>query len=53
MLFLRRIYTFSDTVRNEVAQDWIRDMKASDYATLKEKVVSLEAGLQEIGLAQV
>ena len=28
-------------------------MKASDYATLKEKVVSLEAGLQAIGLAQV
>lgn len=28
-------------------------MKASDYASLKEKVVSLEAGLQAIGLAQV
>ena len=39
--------------REEVAQDWIRDMKSSDYSALKEKVVSLEEGLRVIGLAQV
>ena len=28
-------------------------MKESDYSSIKEKVISLENGLQAIGLAQV
>ena len=39
--------------RAEVVSEWTQDMKASDYSSLKEKVVSLEQGLQAIGAAQV
>lgn len=39
--------------REEDAAEWMKDMKESDYTSIKEKVVSLENGLQAIGLAQV
>lgn len=41
------------TNREEDATEWMKDMKESDYTSIKEKVVSLENGLQAIGLAQV
>ena len=38
---------------NLISLDGQTDMKESDYTSIKEKVVSLENGLQAIGLAQV
>lgn len=32
---------------------WVADIKGSDYATLKEKVTTLEMGLKTIGEDQV
>ena len=39
--------------REEDIAAWTKDIKESDYTTIKEKVSTLEQGLQAIGLAQV
>lgn len=37
----------------EELSKWVTDIKGSDYASLKEKVTTLELGLKTIGEGQV
>lgn len=39
--------------RMEELSEWVTDIKGSDYASLKEKVTTLELGLKTIGEGQV
>lgn len=39
--------------REEDIAAWTKDIKESDYTTIRDKVFTLEQGLQAIGLAQV
>lgn len=53
MLFLRNHLILFIIHREEDINGWVTDIKDSDYQTIKEKVMTLEQGLQAIGLAQV
>lgn len=53
MLFLRTNLILFIIHREEDINGWVTDIKDSDYQSIKEKVMTLEQGLQAIGLAQV
>lgn len=53
MLFLRTHLILFIILREEDINGWVTDIKDSDYQSIKEKVMTLEQGLQAIGLAQV